>query len=303
MLGQTLKGRLGLYTVTKQLQDSVWVARTCDNKQVVVKAVNHSRIHNERDVLRRFQHNSPFIRPLLDEIEEPSTPPAIVLKHVDDDLLNASDTQRLTRSEVKYVAKKVLEAISAFHEGGFVHTGKVPDDTLDIVPTLCAGEQQGSRFTDVQLADFGSTIHKDSSHARNGDPIGTPIFRSPEAHLQMRWSTSTDICFLYREGFHIFKPDVPVGHDDYELKIIVNHYRCFGPFPVSYEEIANEQKVAILIWIMKNTPAHALKPLHLTILREICQEDKQFVLRIMKLDPRDRPTAHQLLEDEWFHQS
>ena len=27
MLGQTLKGRLGLYTVTKQLQDSVWVAR------------------------------------------------------------------------------------------------------------------------------------------------------------------------------------------------------------------------------------------------------------------------------------
>lgn len=48
-------------------------------------------------------------------------------------------------------------------------------------------------FKDVQLADFGSTVHIDSKHARNGDPIATPIFRSPEAHLQMRWGTATDI--------------------------------------------------------------------------------------------------------------
>lgn len=49
------------------------------------------------------------------------------------------------------------------------------------------------RFTDVQLADFGSTVHRDSPYAQHGDPIGTPIFRSPEAHLQMRWGTATDI--------------------------------------------------------------------------------------------------------------
>ncbi|EZF32256.1 hypothetical protein H101_04153 [Trichophyton interdigitale H6] len=55
-------------------------------------------------------------------LDKTSTPPAIVLKHLDDDLLNASDTQHLTRPEVKYVAKKVLEATSAFHEEGFVHT-------------------------------------------------------------------------------------------------------------------------------------------------------------------------------------
>lgn len=49
------------------------------------------------------------------------------------------------------------------------------------------------RFTDVQLADFGSTVSVDSSYAQHGDPIGTPIFRSPEAHLQMKWGTATDI--------------------------------------------------------------------------------------------------------------
>lgn len=49
------------------------------------------------------------------------------------------------------------------------------------------------RFNDVQLADFGSTVRADSSYAQQGDPIGTPIFRSPEAHIQMKWSTATDI--------------------------------------------------------------------------------------------------------------
>lgn len=43
------------------------------------------------------------------------------------------------------------------------------------------------RFKDVQLADFGSTVRMDSNHARDGDSIGTPMFRSPEAHLQMSW--------------------------------------------------------------------------------------------------------------------
>lgn len=49
------------------------------------------------------------------------------------------------------------------------------------------------QITDVQLADFGSTVHVDSRHARDGDMIGSPIFRSPEAALQMRWGTATDV--------------------------------------------------------------------------------------------------------------
>lgn len=49
------------------------------------------------------------------------------------------------------------------------------------------------RFKDIQIADFGSTVSQDSSYARKGDSIGTPIFRSPEAQIQMRWGTATDI--------------------------------------------------------------------------------------------------------------
>jgi hypothetical protein len=34
--------------------------------------------------------------------------------------------------------------------------------------------------------------------------------------------------------------------------------------------------------------------------REIVKKDKDFIRKIMKLDWRDRPTARELLEDEWW---
>lgn len=91
---------------------------------VVVKSVEgHWRLHNERDILRRFQARAPTLRPLLDEIEDPVKPPAIVLRHLDDDLIRAERKQRLTRQEIKYVARNVLEALEVLHEDGYVHTG------------------------------------------------------------------------------------------------------------------------------------------------------------------------------------
>lgn len=204
---------------------------------------------------------------------------------------------------------------------------------IDIKPSnvLVNYGQRESCFTDVQLADFGSTVHVDSVHAQGGDPIGTPIFRSPEAHLQMQWGTASGIwsfdatasstpppsagrsidvgptiqliSLFYGEGFHIFKPDVPPDHDEYDAKILLKHHRCFGPFPVSYEQIADRQRLAVLTRVMQNSPAETLRPFHLTTTQEIRQDDKNFVLRIMRLDPRDRPSARQLLEDEWLHRS
>jgi serine/threonine protein kinase len=89
----------------------------------VIKNVRHFRLENERDVLRRFQSQTSSLRPLIDEIEDPSDPLALVLRHLDDDLLNASSAQRLTRLEIKHVAKRTLEALNFLHENGYVHTG------------------------------------------------------------------------------------------------------------------------------------------------------------------------------------
>jgi hypothetical protein len=78
----------------------------------VVKGVHgHFRVENERNALRRFRDRTPFIRPLIDEIEDPSDPPAIVLRHLEDNLLRASVKETLNRKELKYISRRILEAL------------------------------------------------------------------------------------------------------------------------------------------------------------------------------------------------
>lgn len=239
---------------------------------------------------------------MVDEIEEPSDPPALVLKHLDDDLLRASAAQKLTHPQIKYVVKNVLEALQVLHEDGYVHT----DIKLDNV--LVNYGQGDTRFTDVMLADCGSTVHGDSEYAKMGDIIGAPIFRSPEAQLQMRWGTATDIwslgamliSLIWGENWHIFEPDVSVEDEFFDVKILMKHHQFFGPFPLSYREIADEDVLTILTYVMNEVPRETLKPFQYITEREISKKDKAFVLKIMKLDPRDRPTAKELLQDEWF---
>ena len=51
---------------------------------------------------------------------------------------------------------------------------------------------------------------------------------------------------------------------------------------------------------MKSIPPEKKKPFSRISEQEMSGEDKEFILRIMKLDPRDRPSARELLQDKWF---
>lgn len=61
---------------------------------------------------------------MVDEILEPADPTAIVLKYFRDDLMTASTAKKLNGKEIRYVSKRVLEALKVLHEDGYVHTGK-----------------------------------------------------------------------------------------------------------------------------------------------------------------------------------
>ena len=91
---------------------------------MVIKSVqNHPRVENERDVLKRFQDRTPYIRPIIDEIKEPSMPVTIALRYLQSDVLRETITKTFNRKELKYVSRCILEALSLLHEDGFVHTG------------------------------------------------------------------------------------------------------------------------------------------------------------------------------------
>ena len=54
---------------------------------------------------------------------------------------------------------------------------------------------------------------------------------------------------------------------------------------------------AVMNYLEENEPR---KPFSMAVDPELTKEDREFICKIMKLDPRDRPTAGELLRDEWF---
>ena len=127
-----------------------------------------------------------------------------MLKHLEDHLLNASITKNLNRKEVKYVSRRILEALNVLHADGFVHTGRgnpffpgnLAKSTIeDVKPdNVFVNFREGDiRFSDVQLGDLGGTYPADSKYAQKGTLVGSPMWTSPEVLLETPWNTATDI--------------------------------------------------------------------------------------------------------------
>ncbi|TVY78112.1 Serine/threonine-protein kinase US3-like protein [Lachnellula suecica] len=308
-VGQCIEGKVSTYVLSKQLHKDVWTAIGSSNLgKVIIKSAPKHRLDNERDVLEHF-HARPGIRQLLDETQDP---PSLVLKHLDDNLLTASNSKRLEKPEIKFIAKKILEALQAFHEDGYVHTDVKPDNVLiNYGSGLC-------RFREVELADCGDVcLVNPKDHLRlgeNGHVIGAHMFRSPEAMLNLKWGTPTDIwsfgttliSLIWGLGWHIFKPDPEdAGTDDeaYPNHILVKQIAFFGPFPLSYFDFLPEEDERwefigdATQYIIDN---HKWKPFAKAEDKELAVEDRTFICKIMKLDPRDRPTAKELLQDQWL---
>ena len=57
---------------------------------------------------------------MIDNIENA---PSLVLEYLDDNVLDVCSQKRLESSDVKVVARTVLEALAVLHEESIVHTG------------------------------------------------------------------------------------------------------------------------------------------------------------------------------------
>ncbi|KAI1122170.1 kinase-like domain-containing protein [Nemania abortiva] len=303
-IGQRLTGRLSVYTITKQLYPSTWLATNTVNRTVVVKYDEPGRINNERDLLKRF-HDTALFRPLIDEIEftDSEKPLAIVLEHYDCDIGEISKKQGLSTREAKYLGSRVLKALCALHANGYIHTDVKPDN---ILVNLCSSSD--IRFTDVCLADLGDVIPTDSMEANSGYPLGTGVFRSPEATLMMPFTTAHDIwsfgatliSLIYGCGFDIFWPGVGENDPLFVEKVVETFHKYFGPFPRTYVTLPgiDANRIEILTEIMNEAEARGL--FRRASSTEISNEDRNFICSFMNLDHRDRPTAAALLQDKWF---
>jgi casein kinase II subunit alpha len=244
--GQMLSGLKGTYAVSKQINGTIWNAarsvpyrvlsavllavltwaRNSDLLATVLKTAPVFRLRREQNILERFQ-NHPTIRQLIDYIEDP---PCLVLEHLESDGLQCSGEAKLSRPDIKLIAKSVLGALKSLHEMDIAHTGKLdrisppryqPDSnagSTDVKPdnVLLNFHKDGTGVAEAKLADCGKLavlipwgqqmvtnaidisgdawdVSYDTNPKGKGHIIGATIFRSPEAILSHRWSTPTDI--------------------------------------------------------------------------------------------------------------
>ena len=73
----------------------------------------------------------------------------------------------------------------------------------------------------------------------------------------------------------------------------------FGPFPLENMDFLDEDALNLLQMIMQMTGENGL--FSRGVLKDISKQDSDFICKIMKLDPKDRPSAKGLLQDTWFH--
>lgn len=88
---------------------------------------------------------------------------------------------------------------------------------------------------------------------------------------------------------------------EYPVHVVLRQIGFFGPVPQKYHEIVDaetSQQIPVLEQCVADY--NLWKPFMMLGDPEITQEDKIFISKLMKFDPRDRPNARELLEDEWL---
>lgn len=110
-IGQVVKGVRDVYVVAQKLHDQVWSASTTAHKQVVLKCGPEIRLQREKEILQQFVGDS-CIRNFIDHGKEP---PFLVLEHLEFDALRASSEARISRQDIKFIARSVLSALGSLY--------------------------------------------------------------------------------------------------------------------------------------------------------------------------------------------
>ncbi|KAK0128745.1 hypothetical protein ONS95_000700 [Cadophora gregata] len=181
------------------------------------------------------------------------------------------------------------------------------NQTIDIKPDNILVNYSGSklrRFEEAELGDCGDVYRVDpKDHVKVGEDghmIGAHMFRSPEAMLNLRWGTATDIWsfgttlirLIWGLGWHIFKPDPKdAGPDDesYPNHVLVKQIAYFGPIPLSYFEFIpdGDERWEFIGDATQYIINHQKwKPSAMAEDKELDEEDRTFICKIVKLGPR-----------------
>ena len=86
--------------------------------------------------------------------------------------------------------------------------------------------------------------------------------------------------------------------------MFIEQIRRFGPFRPGFLDTLNDERLDCCLTVVDYL--HENKnwlPFAMSSDKELAPPDRDFIAKIMALNPRDRPTARELLQDAWFQTS
>ena len=97
----------------------------------------------------------------------------------------------------------------------------------------------------------------------------------------------------------------PIGVDEkdeiYHIMILMLQCAYFGPFPNKYVELADNLTIGHLDGIEGLVAQRGGRRIYRnTLATKTSKETVSFLDKVIKLDPRDRPTPQELLQDQWL---
>ncbi|KAL8966903.1 MAG: hypothetical protein Q9197_005725 [Variospora fuerteventurae] len=264
---------------------------------VLIKTAPPTRLENEIEALKLCRgHKS--VRQLVDVIDNPQS---LVLEYLDKTLYEASCEQKLDRWDVKRAVKSALLGLAILHAHKRAHTDIKPNNILVNKDT------GNARFGTIQLGDLGDSVSEDTNTNNGEHIISAPIYRAPEVMLNARWSVAVDIwslgattiCYLLRR--HLFVPHVlEPGDEFFALAVLILQNKYFGPFPEKFFQLLDDEGAAVLRYVLGQC-GEETQLFAKTDPGTINSEDKEFILYLMKPDPRDRPSATEVLMHPWLN--
>ncbi|MCJ1382427.1 hypothetical protein MMC17_005540 [Xylographa soralifera] len=340
-VGQRLVGRTGTsYLLHKVLYErkqkeamyKLWLALSNDNFYVVKPVTPFA--YDQAFRLQKDLSFSPYVRVPVDGNDANT---ALIFPHYTEDFLSFMQSGPVSRLQVKRILLDVMKGIAACHSKDWVHCDVKPNN---IMISYTSRSDSTREIDGVFLSDTEAAAKVKEGEAIFLQ-VGNVLWRSPEAQTGISVGKASDVWSfgvtvytpLFSYGLESFysrdklkysltqAPELPqaaygitklaiFAYDkledgvEPEIEVLANMLSYFGPLP---EGLIKHTQGSVWCDVLKvlyqsfdvNTPR---KPFYLwRDIKGLEPGDKEFLVRILNLDPGLRPLAGDLLNDQWFH--
>ncbi|KAL9026326.1 MAG: hypothetical protein Q9196_004994 [Gyalolechia fulgens] len=167
----------------------------------------------------------------------------------------------------------------------------------------------GVEIAQVKVADWDNAAKVPEGHAITGIPVGNVMWRSPEAHAGIRIGKASDIFSFGIIVIHAILRIIIFGYDQLpegvepQAEVLHRMISYFGPVPMGLLEHINDDGWCIaLIDINRSfNDSNPAKPFSMWKgFPQLDTSTKNFIGRMVELDPAKRATAAELLQDSWW---